>query len=221
MYIGLLIVCVLIFAVYASAYIGSGVYVKAQCRVKTTQRVVALTFDDGPDPVQTPKMLDVLRDNGVHALFFCVGSRAEQYPDIVKRIIDEGHIIGNHSYSHSYFFPLFGRKTMSMDIERCTVVLQGITGERVPYFRPPFGVTNPTIAYAVNRYGLKTIGWSIRSLDTLNSTNKKIINRVVGKLHNGAIILLHDNRQNSELLVLNLITELKKREYRIERLDRI
>ncbi|MEG0500159.1 MAG: polysaccharide deacetylase family protein [Rikenellaceae bacterium] len=210
----LILLIIVLFGVYASAFIGSGVYIKTVCRMKTEKKSVTLTFDDGPDPKQTPQILDILRENNVKAIFFCIGSRAEANPDIVRRIASEGHTIGNHSYSHSPFFPLFGRKKMMEDLKRCEEVLFNITGERPTLFRPPFGVTNPTIAYAVRKLGYKTIGWSIRSLDTMKIDATE---RVTKRLHNGAIILLHDNLTGSELLLREIITQLKKRDYEIEK----
>lgn len=217
----MLIVCLATLAWYASAFIGSGVYVKALCRVKTNRRVIALTFDDGPHPVQTPLVLDVLRDNGVQAVFFCIGNRAAQFPSIIERIIEEGHLIGNHSYWHSNSLPFSGRREMKADLERCTEILEEITGRPVQLFRPPFGVTNPAVAYAVRKCGLKTIGWSVRSFDTLRRSRENVVRRVVRRLHAGAIVLLHDDRADSHLLLQKLITEIDARGYKLERLDKI
>ncbi|MEG1511726.1 MAG: polysaccharide deacetylase family protein [Bacteroidales bacterium] len=221
MYIALLIVCLLIFAVYASASISLGIYVKALCKIKINKPIIAITFDDGPNPVYTPKVLEVLRENNIKALFFCVGSMAKKYPNIVKQIIDEGHIIGNHSYSHSNFFPIFSKNKMKADMEQCSCVLEKITGEKTLLFRPPFGVTNPIVASAIKECGFKTVGWSIRSFDTISGPRENVVKRIINKLHNGAIILLHDNRDNSNELLQNLITKTLEKGYKIERLDKI
>lgn len=210
----ILIIYLIAFAVYASASIDSGIYIKTLCRVKTDRKIVTLTFDDGPDLKQTPKILDILKENNLKAIFFCIGHKAEQNPDLIKRMIAEGHTIGNHSYSHSNTFPLFGRNKMTDDLNRCDDVIFNITAERPTLFRPPFGVTNPTIAYAVKKQGYTTIGWSIRSLDTVK---KKACSGVVKRLHNGAIILLHDNLEGSDLLLKEIITEIKERGYSIEK----
>lgn len=221
MYVVLVVVCLFVLAVYASAYIGSGVYLRTLCRVRTNKRMIALTFDDGPDLVHTPKVLDVLSAYGVSALFFCVGNKAELYPDIVKRMVDEGHVLGNHSYSHSNGFPVLGRKHMRSDLKYCTDILERISGKRITFFRPPFGVINPTIGSLVREFGFQTIGWSIRSLDTMSCSRARILSRVMKRVHPGAIVLLHDNQEYSEQLVEQLIVGIRASGYEIVSLERL
>lgn len=209
-------------AVYASAAIGSGVYVKAMCRAATDEKVVALTFDDAPDPIQTPKVLEVLRQHHVHATFFCIGNQAEAYPDIVRQITADGHLIGNHSYSHSNCFPLFSRRKMQLDLERCDTALAQCTptGNDMKLFRPPFGVTNPTVASAVKSLGYTVIGWNIRSFDTARSTESAFY-RICRRMRPGSIVLLHDRLPNSHILLERLLKYLHDNDYRIERVDRM
>ena len=114
------------FLVWASADVGSNIYLKTLCRAKTTERVVALTFDDGPNEVTTPRVLDVLKRYGVQATFFVVGQSAEQYPEIVQRIVSEGHTVANHTYSHKALFPLSSAQSVKEELQRCNDAIASI-----------------------------------------------------------------------------------------------
>ena len=197
MIVALAVVAVLAFLFYASYSIKSQVYVRALCRVKTAEKVVYLTFDDGPDAKQTPRVLDVLKRNNAKAVFFCIGSRIAGNEALLKRMADEGHQIGIHSFSHANGFPLYGRGRMIADIRRCQQAIEQATGATTTLFRPPFGVTNPTIGKAVKSLNLKTIGWSIRTYDTNGADHAKIARRISRQLRPGAIILLHDRLPQS------------------------
>lgn len=153
---------------------------------------IALTFDDGPHPEFTPKVLDLLKKHSAKATFFCIGKNIEKYPEVVKRILAEGHLIGNHSYSHSNNYGFLSTKKIIEDLEKTQRLLQGITGEENKFFRPPFGVTNPNIAKAIKTLNLQTYGWSIRSLDTIAKEPTKVLKKIKKKFRKGAVILLHD-----------------------------
>ena len=209
------VAAILAFLFYASYSIKSQVYVKALCRVKTTENVVYLTFDDGPDAEQTPQVLDVLKRNNATATFFCIGSRIAGNEQILKRIIDEGHTIGNHSFSHTNSFPLFSSRRMIADIEQCQKAIQSVTGTAPTLFRPPFGVTNPTVGKAVKALNLKTIGWTIRTYDTNGGNNAKIARRIARQLRPGAIILLHDSLPHSAERLQVVIDTVKAAGYEI------
>ena len=212
----LLAVTVSAFLFWASYRIDSGIYLKALCRIDTEKPQVVLTFDDGPDPVQTPKVLDVLKSAQTPAIFFLVGNRASLYPDLVRRIVSEGHKIGIHSYQHQGTFPLSRATAIHEDLQQCMAVLEQITGERPTLFRPPFGVTNPPIARAVKSLGLRTIGWSVRSYDTCAATPRAdVVSRIMRQVSPGDVILLHDNRADSEILLCELIRQLQFASYTI------
>ena len=215
----ILIISVLTFMFYASYNVGSGVYVKAVCRIPTDQKQVALTFDDGIDRVQTPLVLDVLQRHHIKATFFLVGERAQAHPDIVRRMVAEGHTIGIHTWQHRNTFPLGSTATITADLQRTRSVLEQLGGQPVTCFRPPFGVTNPPIGKAACRLGLTTVGWSIRSHDTNPKRPRTdIVKRIERRLHPGAIILLHDNRPNSEELLEKILVMLKQHDYTITNL---
>ena len=122
----MMIVCLLLgsllilsFLVYASYSIQSGIYLRSFCKKRTTEKVVALTFDDGPDPIQTPKVLKVLKEYQATACFFCIGHKIKGNEALLKSMVTEGHLIGNHSYSHSGLFPLYGLSKMKKDLQTC------------------------------------------------------------------------------------------------------
>ena len=216
--IALPVIIVLLVMFYASYSIKSNIYLKTFCQKSTSDKVVALTFDDGPDALQTPKVLDVLKEYNVQACFFCVGSRIDKNESIISRMVNEGHLIGNHSYSHTNLFPLYHPKKMKTDLMLCQQKLEEITKQKNILFRPPFGVTNPTIGRTARQMNLEAIGWSIRSLDTQLSLDKAL-KRIQRKLHPGAIILLHDVLPQSELLLREVIDLLLREGYQIKRLD--
>ena len=167
-------------------------------------------------------MLDVLARHGIRATFFLVGERAERCPDLVRRIVAEGHTIGNHTFTHSGFFPLRSRARMTDELERTRRLLQALTGRCVRLFRPPFGVTNPQVARAVRTGGYTTVGWSVRSFDTVARTPRhKVLARVVGRLHPGAVVLLHDRCEGADRLLEALIGAAAERNYRFETVDRL
>jgi peptidoglycan/xylan/chitin deacetylase (PgdA/CDA1 family) len=204
-----ILVLLILFLVYASYYIGSGVYVKAIC--KPDAPGVVLTFDDGVDENQTPKVLDVLKKYDAKAIFFIIGEKAEKHPHLVQRIVAEGHKIGIHSYTHKPIFPILAYDNMHKEVWDTKEILEKITGEIVDLFRPPFGVTNPNIGKVVEELNLKTIGWNIRSLDTNMSQDRlQVAERVSQKLTGRDIILLHDDRQGSEILLEALLKNIEK-----------
>jgi peptidoglycan/xylan/chitin deacetylase (PgdA/CDA1 family) len=170
----------------------------------TKKKGVVLSFDDGPNPEVTPALLDLLKKYDIKALFFLIGKNAEAHPELVKRIVDEGHVIGNHTFSHSYYFDFWFPKKMSKDIDRCTQLLRTLTGKRTFWFRPPYGVTNPMMKKALGKSWLAPIGWSVRSLDTVIRDRTKLMKRI-SKAVPGDIILLHDNRPDCPQIVEELI----------------
>lgn len=204
-----LIVATLAFLVWASASIKSGVYVKAFCKERgAVERVVYLTFDDGPDADNTPAVLDVLGKKGAKATFFLIGSKISGNESLVRRIKAEGHAIGCHSFSHENMYPLYSRKKIVEDAQDCLAAIESATGERTNLYRPPFGVSNPTVASCVRKMGFKTVGWSIRTYDTSTEDEDVILGRIRSQLEPGSVILMHDRLPNAgELLekVLDLL----------------
>ena len=218
----ILLVFIIIFLTWASADVGSNFVLKVMCKGKTKEPVVALTFDDGPDEELTLRVLEVLKRHNVKATFFLVGSRAKELPHIVKRIVEDGHVVANHSYSHRGFFPLGTPRQVKRDLQMCNEAISSIVHKRVKLFRPPFGVTNPMIGMAVRNSGFNTIGWSIRSFDTVTRHSREsVCQRVVDKLHSGGIILLHDKCAEADVLLEKLIPAILERGYRFVSLSEL
>lgn len=182
-----------------SFFIGLNFYFRSVNTVKH-QNAIALTFDDGPHPEYTRQIMSVLKKHNVKACFFCIGSRAEDQGLLLREMIAEGHILANHSYSHNNLFDLKTARKMTADIQRCSRVIESHTGKKVRYFRPPFGVTNPALKRAVKKTGMLSVGWSLRSLDTMKTRRKTLMKRL-SRVKPGHIVLFHDNIQNNDLLL--------------------
>src|SRR4029077_15226100 len=148
---------------------------------------VALTFDDGPDPVDTPKLLDILREKNVKATFFVVGKRADQYPEIVRRAWVEGHLIANHSWSHHHLFCFLTPSRLRAEIERGTESVQRICGFRPRLFRSPVGMRHPLLRSCLKNAGLEYVSWSIRTRDTLTWNSVVLARRILQQATGGDI----------------------------------
>lgn len=209
--------------VYASASVEHSPYLKSLCRKKGAAGRIALTFDDGPHPVRTREVLDVLSEHGVEAAFFLIGEKAVENEDTVREIVSRGHIVGNHTAVHSVGFTFSGRKSVVKEIERCSDMLEYITGRRPRFFRPPFGVTNPAVGYAVRSLDMESAGWSVRSFDTRGESRDRVFARVVSGCRGkcGEVILLHDRCEGSAELVRRIIRHFRAEGYEFVRLDKM
>jgi peptidoglycan/xylan/chitin deacetylase (PgdA/CDA1 family) len=157
--------------------------------VRTNKPAVALTFDDGPDPEDTPNVLNLLNRYDARATFFMLGVRAAQYPDIVAQVAHSGHSIGNHGWSHTSL-PLLTSKCRRQEINKTRRIL---APHGSLFFRPPFGHMNLSTCLDVRRCGYTTIAWDIVATDWIDHSEKEILKAVEQKMHPGAIILLHDS----------------------------
>ncbi|MDR0660420.1 MAG: polysaccharide deacetylase family protein [Prevotellaceae bacterium] len=214
-------IVVMLFFFYASYSIRSGVYLTALYKNPKVGKAIALTFDDGPDADQTPKVLDILQKNDIKGCFFCIGKNVVGNEDIIRRIKAEGHLLGNHSYSHSGKFPLYSSNKMVEDVLKCSIEIEKILEDKVRFFRPPFGVTNPTIAKTVKKLSLTTIGWNIRTLDTCIKNEKKVLNRIEKRLKPGSVILLHDNLKSSDTMLNAIISLIREKGYKFVGIDEL
>ena len=166
---------------------------------------VALTFDDGPSPVDTPRVLDILREKNVKATFFVVGERAEQQPEIVRRACREGHLVGNHTWSHPSLFCFLTPARLRSEIERGEDSIQKISGSRPRYFRSPVGLRHPLLGLYLRQAGLEYISWRLRTYDTISRKSGDLTNRILDKVVSGDIILLHDRRASGADVMLNAL----------------
>jgi len=189
-------------------------------------RGVALSFDDGPHPEHTRKILDLLDAADVKATFFVVGHKAKLLPDVVKEIAERGHAIGIHSYAHDRLMSLMTPKAAARDLQLALDAVESATGERPYMFRPPVGHTSPRLAEAIKKTRLAVVGWSARGYDGLGSANpEKVATRVERDLRDGAIVLLHDaaERDDHDPVAIQalprILATMKERGLRAVRLD--
>ncbi len=204
-----------------SSLIGSNYHVKAYCSNSSeTQNKIAITFDDGPHEM-TLLILEILRKHNAKATFFCIGKNIEKHPDILKKIVDEGHLIGNHSYSHSHFFDFYRKQQVLQELNDTNALIEKIIGEKVRFFRPPYGVTNPSIRRALAVTKHKVIGWNIRSLDAVIRNEKKILDRITKRIQPGGIILLHDTSIHTVNVLEQLLEVLHTKKYDVIALEQL
>lgn len=155
--------------------------------------LVALTFDDGPDPDVTPQVAALLASAGARASFFCIGQRAEAHPEVVRALRDAGHGIENHTYHHHNGFAFGGPRALRAEIHHAQQVLAD--GAQAPhFFRPPAGMQNPWVPGAVASAGLRHVSWTRRGFDTVTPEASRVAGRLLAGLGSGDILLLHDGR---------------------------
>ncbi|MDA3960831.1 MAG: polysaccharide deacetylase family protein [Planctomycetota bacterium] len=171
-------------------------YLPVSWRVAQAGNSLALSFDDGPDPVTTPRILDVLAARGWRATFFCIGHNAAAQPALVRRILAEGHSLGLHSHSHGRSFNCWGLKRLGADLDANAATLADITGTPAPrLWRPPMGLKNPLVAETIRRRGLHTVTWSRRGFDTGSRRAPQVAQRLAAGIAPGAILVLHDGAE--------------------------
>jgi peptidoglycan-N-acetylglucosamine deacetylase len=156
-------------------------------------RGVALTFDDGPHPEHTPRVLDELACRGAKATFFMIGEKVERHPDVARAVARAGHEIGSHAHRVDRLLALRGLPAIRDDLRRSVEALESVLGERPALFRPPYGVLNPRIFRACDELSLEVVGWSVRALDGVARTSAdRAARRVASGLRDGAIVCMHD-----------------------------
>ena len=182
---------------------------------------ISLTFDDGPDPDFTLQILEILDNHNLTGTFFIIGKKAETFPELLKEIIQRGHLLGNHSFSHSPGLPLSSSNKLKADIQHCTNIIKTLTGKKICFFRPPFGITNPRYTSVLKQLNLQSIGWNIRSFDTVIKDSKQLLKRISRKIENGSIILFHDTQQITVQILPELIRYCEEKGIKILPLDKL
>ncbi len=178
---------------------------------------IAITFDDGPHPVYTKRLLDGLKERGIKATFFVTGEHAEQCPDIIKRMHDEGHLIGNHTYSHIQLTD-DNREKFKNELLQTSEIVKNITGEELQYVRPPYGLWDKALEAELNMF---PVLWSIDPLDWCTSNASKVARSVIREAEENDIILLHDYYASSVSAALMIIDELTRQGYSFVTVDEI
>ena len=205
-----IIILYIIVNIMGSTSIGLNYYFHSYSNASTTKKDIAITFDDGPHPHITPKLIELLDSHNVKATFFCIGKNVRAHPNIVVDIIDKGHLVGNHSYRHSKFFDLLSSKNMQKEMVETNQILESITGKSPKLFRPPFGITNPMLRKAISRTNMVSVGWSLRLFDTVKDP-KNVIAKLVTNTKPGDVVLFHDTNKNILEIVEEYLLWLKKK----------
>jgi peptidoglycan/xylan/chitin deacetylase (PgdA/CDA1 family) len=218
----LLVACLWFLIVFwGSTFIASNYHVKTYCNNPLeTEKKIALTFDDGPNEM-TLLVLDVLKKYNAKATFFCIGKNIEVHPDILKRTIAEGHTVGNHSYSHSPFFDFYRKNQVIAEIQQTDTLIESVLGKKTMLFRPPYGVTNPSISKALVVTQHKTIGWNIRSLDGVVKKEDFLLDRIIKRIKPGGIVLLHDTSIQTVNVLEQLLSFLQTNNYTVVPLEEL
>ncbi len=170
---------------------------------------IAITFDDGPHPYYTEDLLDGLKERGVVASFFVTGKHAALHPDVIRRMSEEGHLIGNHTYSHIQLQP-GNREKFREELVKTNAVIQEITGKEVIYVRPPYGTWDKELESELN---MIPVLWNVDPMDWCSDNVSCIVKKVVGKAKENAIILMHDYSESSITAALKVIDELLEEGY--------
>lgn len=186
-------------------------------KTKQDKGKVALTFDDGPHPVYTLQLLNGLAERKVKATFFITGENAESYPDLVRRMYEEGHLIGNHTYSHLQLNNK-NREKFKAELIQTNEIIKEITGEEVVFVRPPYGSWDKKFEEELNMF---PVLWTIDPLDWCSDDVSCVVNKVIPKIKENSIILMHDEYASTVTAALRIVDELQEEGYTFVTVDEI
>lgn len=169
-------------------------------RLPDDRKEVWLTIDDGPDAEDTPLLLDLLDQHQAKATFFFIGTKAQQYPELVAEAWRRGHEVGNHTMTHpQYAFWAYGPGAVRREISACQQILtEAGNGQAPRWFRAPAGFKNPFVSGTVEKLGLPLVCWSVRGRDGVDSNKERVLGRLKNGIQPGAIILMHEGRQDEQ-----------------------
>lgn len=198
----------------------------SQARMRTKKRLIALTFDDGPDPERTELVLRVLRQQGIKATFFVVGKNAHRYPELLRHIKTEGHLLGNHSYRHGYSALWPGRA--ARELRATDNSIYAATGLRPALYRPPFGFRTPWSSRMITKAGYKIVTWDNMTYDYFGMSKEGVTKTIVKRACPGGVIVLHDGHEGfgfrkSHMVeaLPEIIRQLKEAGYQFVRMDEL
>ena len=212
-------------AAHGALHRNSPVFGRVIARLTPADRSIALTFDDGPNPAATPRVLDALREHDVSATFFLLGRHVERWPSLARRIVEEGHMIGNHGYHHRKLHTR-GPAYTRLDMRLGTESIRDATGASPRYFRAPHGLRNPWVAPVARELNQRLVGWTLGVWDTDRPGADVIAERVRRGVRPGSIVLLHDgdaydangDRLQTAAALPAIIQDLNRQGYRLVRL---
>ena len=201
-------------AAYDAAYIGD-----------TTKPVIYLTFDAGYENGCTEKILDILEKHNVNAAFFLVGNYIEKNTDLVRRMVEDGHIVANHTMHHYDMSKISDLESFKKELEDLEALFKEITGKQMPkYYRPPQGIYSETNLKMAQQLGYKTVFWSLAYVDWNNDsqpTREQAFHKLVPRIHNGAVVLLHSTSQTNAEILDELLTKWENMGYSFESIDKL
>ncbi|HTA63083.1 MAG TPA: polysaccharide deacetylase family protein [Bacteroidia bacterium] len=222
--IGVLIVPISLFIVIeiiGTSKLSVNFHFNSICKAETNEKIVAITFDDGPHGEATEKVLTVLKEYNVTGTFFCIGKKINDQVSLLKKINEAGHIVANHSYAHGNLFDLQTTKKLTEELELTNKVIKDAISKVPAFFRPPYGVATPALGRAIQKNKMISIGWSIRSFDTSIKNPEKTFQNIQSQIKSGSIILLHDRVEGCDIVVRLLLNFLKENNYTVVNLDKL
>lgn len=178
---------------------------------------IAITFDDGPHPYYTEQLLNGLKERGVKATFFVTGMHAEQYPELIRRMSEEGHLIGNHTYSHMQLSSS-NSEAFKEELVRTNETIEQLTGQEVQYVRPPYGTWDKKFEKELNMF---PVLWTVDPLDWCSDNVSGIVKKVTTKVKENSIILLHDEYKSTVTAALQIVDELMEEGYEFVTVDEL
>ncbi|TVZ27927.1 peptidoglycan/xylan/chitin deacetylase (PgdA/CDA1 family) [Gillisia sp. Hel_I_86] len=217
----LAVLAYLIFLLLVSTNVQWNFFVKAHnSHPNLKNKEIGLTFDDGPAE-NTLEILKLLKKFEMKASFFCIGKHIQENPEIFQKIILEGHMVGNHTFSHTRKMGFLRTHQIIEEINRCNGIALEVGKVELKTFRPPFGIINPKVKRALETTGHQVIGWNLRSYDAVLSSKNFILKRIIKNIKPGDVILLHDNNLLTVEILEQLLLFLQTNNYRSVRVDNL
>jgi len=221
---GILIFPILLFItieVIGASRLSTNFHFNSICKAKTNEKMVSITFDDGPHGEATEKVLATLKEHNVTCTFFCIGKSINHEPFLLKKMDEAGHLIANHSYTHGNLFDLQTTTKLTEELELTNKTIKEAIGKTPLFFRPPYGVATPALGRAIKKNKMISIGWNIRSFDTSIKSPEKIFQNIKPQITPGSIILLHDRVEGCDIVVRLLLNYLKESNHTVVNLDKL
>ncbi len=207
--------------IMGASMLSANFHFKSVCKAETSEKIISLTFDDGPHGDATEKVLAVLKEFNVTATFFCIGKKINNEIPLLKKMSNVGHIIGNHSYTHGNLFDLQPTNKLIEELEQTNKTIKDRIGKTPLFFRPPYGVATPALGRAIQKTNMISVGWDIRSFDTSIKDPEKIFHKIKPQINPGSIILLHDRIEGCDVVVRLLLNYLKENNFTVINLDKL
>jgi peptidoglycan/xylan/chitin deacetylase (PgdA/CDA1 family) len=229
-YAALLTVFFVGFFIYSFTYPKSEIFGEAIYRLDSRDKVIALTFDDGPNSEYTEQVLAILEKEGIKGTFFLIGKNVEVYPQIAREIVEHGHCVGNHSYTHPWSLSFKSKKAVINEVEKAEEAIYQANGVQPRLFRPPHGFRTPWMMHTIHKMGFKIVTWDDMTTDyNAKAKSEEIAKKIISKAKPGSIIVFHDglnlnhgaNRENTIEALKIVINKLKEENYQFVSLNEI